>query len=145
VEVVVIFVDGALHGLGPTVLAEGLKVFVLGERDGLAEGLGKLVNSSGGFGVNVALCDRLDGAAEGSGEIAGGEIVSGEEIRQILAEVLGGLGLGFPTGVGDAEVSMVAGTRSTATASVGEGVKTHVGADQCGIKGHEDLLNVELK
>ena len=37
----------------------------------------------------------------------------------------------------DAEVSMVGGTRCTAAASVGKGVKTHVGADQCGIKGHE--------
>jgi hypothetical protein len=128
-EVVVIFVDGVLDGIGPTVLAESFEVFVLGERDGLAEGLGKLVNGGGGFGVDVPLSDGLDGAAEGGGEIGGREIVSGEEIRQILAEVLGGLGLSFPTCMGDAEVGVVAGTGSTATASVGKGVKTHVGAD----------------
>ena len=87
-----VFVDGTLYGLGPTVLAEGFKVFVLGERDGLAEGLGKLVNGGGGFGVDVTLGDGLNGAAEGGGQITGGQIVSGEEIRQILAEVVGGLG-----------------------------------------------------
>jgi len=95
----------------------------------LAEGLGKLVNGGGGFGVDVTLGDGLDGVAEGSREIGGGVIVSGEEIRQILAKVLGGLGLGFLTGVEDAEVGMVAGTRRAATASVSEGEKTHVGAD----------------
>ena len=92
VEVPVVFVDGVLHGLGPAVLAEGFEVFVLGEWDGQAEGLGKLVNGGGGFGVDVAFGDGLDGAAKGGGEIAGGEIVSREEISQILAEVVGGLG-----------------------------------------------------
>jgi hypothetical protein len=87
----------------------------------LEEGLGQIGDGAGGFGLDVAANDGGDDAGEGSAEIAGGEVVAGEEVGQVLADVFGGAGAGFFLGVVEAEVGMVAGTGSTATAAIGEG------------------------
>jgi hypothetical protein len=56
-------------------------------------------------------------------------VVSREEIGQVFAEIFGGFGLGFLAGMEEAVIGMGTGTGSAATASIGEGVKTHVDAD----------------
>jgi hypothetical protein len=112
--------DGVADGVAPAVGAEGVDVFVLGEADGLEEGLGQVGDGAGCLGFYIATDDGGDEASEGGAEIAGGEVVGGEEVGQVLAECFGGAGAGFFLGVVEAEVGMVAGTRSAATAAIGE-------------------------
>jgi hypothetical protein len=123
-EVVVVLVDGIVDGVAPAVGAEGFDVFVLGEADGLEERLGEVGYGAGGFGFDVATDDGRDDAREGGAEIAGGEVVAGEEVGQVLADGFGGAGASFFLGVVEAEVGMVAGARGTATAAIGEGEQT---------------------
>ena len=137
----VIIADGNLDRLRPTLLAEGFDVFTLSERDGLKQGLGKIANGGGGSGLEVAFDDGEDGAAECCAEIASGEVVSREEIRQVVAEFISGSGLCFFAGVEEAEVGMVPGARSAATAAIGEGESTHGGAVLC-VRGHGFLLKL---
>ena len=81
-------------------------------------------DGAGGFGFYVAADDGGEDAGEGRAEIAGGEVVAGEEVGQVLADVFGGAGAGFFLGVVEAEVGMVAEARSAATAAIGEGEQT---------------------
>jgi hypothetical protein len=120
----VVVVDGIVDGVAPAVGAEGFDVFVLGEADGLQERLGEVGDGAGGFGFDVAANDGGDDAGEGGAEIAGGEVVAGEEVGQVLADVFGGAGAGFFLGVVEAEVGMVAEARDAATAAIGEGEQT---------------------
>ena len=119
-----VLVDGAADGIAPIVGAKGVDVFVLGEMDSLDEGLGQIGEGAGGARFYIAIEDGGEEAAEGGAEIAGGEVVAGEEVGQVLADVFGGAGAGFFLGVVEAEVGMVAGTGSTATAAIGEGEQT---------------------
>jgi len=96
-------------------------VFVLGNADGLQEGLREIGDGASGFGFYVATDDGGDDAGQGSAEIAGGEVAAGEEVGQLVAEFLGGEGLGFFLGVVEAEVGMAGDARSAATAAIGEG------------------------
>ena len=123
-EVVVVVVDGIVDGVAPAVGAEGFDVFVLGEADGLEERLRQVGDGAGGFGFYVAADDGGEDAGEGRAEIAGGEVVAGEEVGQVLADVFGGAGAGFFLGVVEAEVGMVAEARDAATAAIGEGEQT---------------------
>jgi hypothetical protein len=74
----------------------------------------------GGFGFYIAADNGGDEARQGGAEIAGGEVVAGEEVGQIFAESIGGLGAGFFFGVVGAEAGIAAGSRSKATAAIGE-------------------------
>jgi len=76
-----VLVDGIADGPAPPVGAEGVDVFLLGKMDGLGESLGEIGEGAGGAGLNVATDDSGQEAAEGGGEIAGGEVLAGEEIR----------------------------------------------------------------
>ncbi len=53
-EVVVVGVDGVADGFAPAVRAERVDVFLLGDMDGLQEGLGQVGDGAGGFGFYIA-------------------------------------------------------------------------------------------
>ena len=122
--VIVVAFDGVAYGSAPTVGAEGVDVFVLGEMDGLQEGLGQVGDGAGGSGLYVATEDGGDEASQGGAEIAGGEVVAGEEVGQVFAEFFCGAGAGFFLGVVEAEMGMLGGARRTAAAAIGESKRT---------------------
>jgi len=55
-----VLVDGAADGTAPIVGAKGVDVFVLGEMDGLDEGVGEIGEGAGGAGLDVAADDGGD-------------------------------------------------------------------------------------
>jgi hypothetical protein len=108
----------------PPVGVEGVDVLVLGEADGLEEGLGEIGEGAGGAGLDVTAGYAGDEAAEGSGEIAGGEVFAGKEIGEVVGELTGGASLGVFAGVVGAEMGMAGGAGSAALAAIGEGETT---------------------
>ena len=118
--VVEVGVDGGADRFAPAVGAEGVDVFVLGDADGLQEGLHHVGDGAGEFGFYFAADDGGDESREGGAEIAAGKIVAGEEAGEVFAEFFSGMGLGFFLGVVEAEVGMIAGARSATTAAIGE-------------------------
>jgi len=76
----VVVVDGIADGLAPGVGAESVDVFVLGEVNGLHERLGQVGDGAGGSGFYITADNGGDEASQGGAEIAGGEVVAGEEI-----------------------------------------------------------------
>src|SRR6266446_5940494 len=98
-EVVVVVVDGVADGFAPAVLAESVDVFVLGDVDGLHKSLDQVGDGVGGFGFYIAADNGGDEACQSGAEIAGGEVVAGEEVGQVFAEFLCGAGTGFFLGV----------------------------------------------
>ena len=129
-----VLVDGAADGIAPIGCAKGVDVFVLGEMDGLDEGLGKIGDGSGGARLDVAADDGGDETAEGGAEIVGGEVLTREEIGQFAGELIGGAGLGFFAGVVEAEVGMIGGAGSAALTAVGKGeaAQRHAIFNECG-------------
>jgi len=123
---------------------KALIVFVFGEVDGLHEGLGQVANGVGGFGFYIAADNGGDEAAQGGAEIAGGEVVAGEEVGQVFAEFFCGAGAGFFLGVVEAEAGMFAGTRGEATAAIRESKRTQGRAVLWTERGHGSLLRVEI-
>ena len=119
-----VLVDGIADGVAPAIGAEGFDVFVLGEADGLEQRLRQVGDGAGGLGFYIAADDGGEDASQGGAEIAGGEVVAGEEVGQVFADGCGGAGTGFFLGVVEAEVGMVAETRSAATAAIGESEQT---------------------
>ncbi len=73
-------VDGVADGFAPAVGAESVDVFVLGDVDGLHEGLDQVGDGAGGSGFYIAADNGGDEAGQGGAEIAGGEVVAGEEV-----------------------------------------------------------------
>jgi transposase InsO family protein len=65
VSVIKVLADGIANGLAPGVGAEGVDVLVLGEMDGLDEGLGEIGDGSGGARFDIAADDGREEAAEG--------------------------------------------------------------------------------
>jgi hypothetical protein len=89
--------------VAPGVGAEGVDVFILGERDGLDEGLGEIAEGGGGFRIDLALSDGGEEVAQSGGQIAGGEIAMRESGGDLAANLLSGQGFGFLTGVESTE------------------------------------------
>jgi hypothetical protein len=129
--VVVVAFDGIADGFAPAVVAKSVAVFVLGDVDGLHESLGQVGNGAGGFGFYIATDNRGDEAAQGGAEIAGGEVVAGEEVVQVFAECFCGAGAGFFLGVVRAEGGIFGGARSAATAAIRESKRTQGHAVLC--------------
>jgi hypothetical protein len=98
----VVGVDGIADGFAPGVRAEGVDVFLFGNVDGLHESLGQVGDGVGGFGFYIAADNGGDEARHGGAEIAGGEVVAGEEVGQVFAEFSCGAGAGFFLGVVEA-------------------------------------------
>ena len=139
-----VVVDGIADGLAPGVGAESVDVFVLGEVDGLHESLDQVGDGVGGFGFYIAADNGGDEACQGGAEIAGGEVVAGEEVGQVFAEFLCGAGSGCFLGVVEAEAGMFAGARSAATAAIRERKRTQRHAVLWTERGHKSLLRVEF-
>jgi len=139
-EVVAVGLDRVLDGAAPEVGAIGVDEFVLGNADGLQEGLREIGDGASGFGFYIAADDSGDDAGQGGAEIAGGEVAAGEEVGQLVAEILGGEGLGFFLGVVEAEVGMAGDARGAATAAVGEGEGTQGYTGLFAERGHRSLL-----
>src|SRR6266478_6129296 len=123
-EVVVVGVDGIADGFTPAVRAERVDVFVLGDVDGLHESLGQVGDGAGGFGFYIAADYGGDEACQSGAEIAGGEVVAGEEVGQVFAEFFRSAGPGFFLGVVEAEAGIFAGARGAATAAIRESKRT---------------------
>jgi hypothetical protein len=124
IAVLEVLEDAFADGIAPIIGAKGVDVFVLGELDGLDEGLGEIGDGSGGARFYIAAEDGGEEAAEGGAEIVGRQVVAGEAIGEFAGEFTGGTGLGFLAGVLEAEVRMVAGAGSAAPAAVGKGETT---------------------
>src|SRR6266478_2510555 len=142
--VVVVAVDGVADGLAPAVGAERVDVFVLGDMDGLHECLDEVGDGVGGFGFYITADNGGDEACQGGAEIAGGEVVAGEKVGQILAEFFRGAGAGLFLGVVEAEVGMFGGARGAATAAIRERKGTQGHTVLCTERGHRSLLRVEF-
>jgi hypothetical protein len=142
--VAVVAVDGVSDGLAPSIGAESLTVFVLGDVDGLQESLGHVGDGAGDLGLDIAADDGGDEAAQSGAEIAGGEVVAREVAGEVLAETLRGAGASFFFGVVVAEIGMVAEARSAATAAIGERKHTQGHAVLWTESGHRSLLRVEF-
>ncbi len=119
--------EGGGHDVTPGIGAEGVDVFVLGELDGLVQGLAEIGEGGSGSGFDVALGDGGEDAGQGGAEIAGGEITAGEERGYVTAYLLGGEGLRFPLGVEAAKVRVASEPRSAAATAIGEGEGTQAG------------------
>jgi hypothetical protein len=115
---------GDADGFAPVIRAEGVDVFVLGEVQGLDEGLAEIGEGGGSFGFDLALGNSGEEASQGGAEIAGGHIAAGKVICDILASLLAGEGLRFLAGVERAEVRMTVSARSPAPAGIGKGERT---------------------
>ena len=74
--------------------------------DGLEQSLTKVGEGGGRAGLDLAPGDGGKEAAQGGAEIAGGEVIGGEEARDIATEVIDGDGLGFLAGVVVTEMGM---------------------------------------
>ncbi len=136
IEVVEVLVDPVADGIAPIIGAKGVNVFVLGELDGLEEGLGEIGECAGGARFYIATEDGGDEAAEGGAEIVCGEVLAGEEIGQVAGEFIGGAGPGFLASVVEAEVGMIGGTGSAAMAAVGKGEAAQGDAVLLAKRGH---------
>src|SRR5712692_6683892 len=142
--VVAVAVDGVADGLAPGVGAESVDVFVLGEVDGLQESLGQVGDGVGGFGFYIAADNGGDEACQGGAEIAGGEVVAGEEVGQVFAEFLCGAGSGLFLGVVGAEAGIVADVFFEGSGAHRESKGTQGHAVLWTESGHKSLLRVKF-
>jgi hypothetical protein len=131
--------EGGADGLAPGIGTEGVNVFVLGELDGLEEGLAEIGECGSGFGFDLAFGDGREDAAQGGAEVAGGYITVGEERGYLVANLLGGEGLRFPIRMEIAEMRMAGEPRSGAAAAIGESEGTQARAVLGAIGGHGSL------
>lgn len=116
--IVVVGVDGLDDGVAPIFFAAGGGEFMLGEMEGLEHGLGEVGEGACGARLQVAASDRDEDTAEGGVEVVGGEIVAGEEVREIFGEVFVGAELSFFFGVVETEVGTGGDAGSAAAAAV---------------------------
>lgn len=123
-EVADVVIDVAGDGLAPGIVAEGGGEFVLREADGLEKSLREERESAGGARFDVATSDGGAETREDGAEIAGGDVMAGEERVEVVAELGGGAIAVVFLGMVVAEVGTAAGARSAAAAAVGEGEVT---------------------
>jgi len=142
--VVVVVVDGVVDGFAPSIGAEGFAIFVLGVVDSLHESLGEIGDSVGGSGLDITADNSGDESRQGGTEIAGGKVVAGEEVGEVFTECFGGANSGFFLGVVEAEVRMVGGARSAATAAIGERKRTQGHAVLGTESRHKSLLRLSF-
>ena len=126
--------DGGMDGVAPVIGAEGVDVFVLGDLDGIDQGLAEVGQGGGGLALDAALGYAAEDLAEGIGEIAGGEVAAGEAVQDIAADDYGGVGLRLLKGMRITKMRMVfeAGRAAFAAISKGEGTQGRavLGADR---------------
>ncbi len=135
---------GLADGFAPGIGAVGVDVFVLGEGQGLHEGLAEIGEGGGGFGLHLALGDSGEEASEGGAEIAGGHKAAGKVIGDVLAGGLASKGLCVLAGVEGAEIRMGGLSRNAAVAAIGKGERTQRGTVLGVIGGHGSLQKERL-
>jgi hypothetical protein len=140
-----VLVDGIADGVAPSGGSKGVDVLVLGEMDGLGEGLGEIGEGAGGTGFDVATGDGGNDTAQGGAEIAGGEVFAGEIVRDFAGKFVGSAGLGFLAGMVEAKVGMIGGAGSAALAAIGKGETTQREAVLLTKRGHGYSPKVELE
>ena len=129
--------DAMADGVTPAVGTEGFDIFALGDADGLQENLHEEGDGAGGFGFDLAAENGGDEASGGGRDVAGGEVVGGEEVGEVVGERFGGLSTSVLAGVVVTEAGMAGEAWSAAAAAVGEGELTTIfGAESR----HESLL-----
>jgi len=115
--------------------------------------LDQVSDGVGSFRFYVAADNGGDEACQGGAEIAGREVLAGEEVGQVLAEAFRDAGAVFLLGVIEAEVGMFRNARSAATAAIRESKRTqgHTVLLTRGRRtadwterGHKSLLRVEF-
>lgn len=94
---------------------------MLGEGYGLGHDLREIREGFGGFGLDASGGDGFEDAANGPGEIAGGDIVAFDFVAKGDAGLLLGEQDGFFLGVGIAEARMGWMAEIGAAAAVGKG------------------------
>ncbi len=141
IEVVGVGVDGGTDGIAPGIGTEAVAVFVFREMDALDHDLAEIGEGARGFGRDVATSGGGEEASEGGVEIAGGEVMAGEEMGDFAAEALVGLRLVEFAGVETTEQRMAGLARRAAVAAVGEAEGTQRRGTSCR---HESLLKVGL-
>lgn len=124
IAIVGVAVDTVVDGLAPAVGAEGVDVLVLREADSLHESLKEAGDGAGDAGFDVALDDGGNDARESGREIAGREVVAGEEVGKIRGEEIGSRGARFFLRVVETEARIGRRARSAATAAVNKGKET---------------------
>jgi len=92
--------------------------------DGLQERLGEIGKGGGGSRFDLAAGNGGKEAAQGGGQITGGEIIAGEEIGEVAAKLFGGLDLRLLAGVEATELRVAGLARSAAAAAIDEGEGT---------------------
>ena len=120
-EITDVVIDVSGDGLAPGIVAEGGGEFVLREADGLEKSLREERESAGGARFDVAASDGGTETREDGAEIAGGDVMAGEESVEVVAEAGGGAVAVVLFKVIVAEVGAAAGARGAAAAAVGEG------------------------
>lgn len=118
----------------------GVDVFVFGQVDGLKEGLAQVGQGGGGPGFEVALGYGGHQMSQSEAEVGAGEIVAGEAVGEVAADLVGGAGLGFFASVIGAEERMRSVARHAAVVAVGVGEGTKQGAALERSRGHGGLL-----
>src|SRR5260370_26150969 len=91
--------------------AESLTVFVLGNVNGLHEGLGQVGDGPGSPGFYIAANNGGGGGTQNGTEIASGGGGAGEGGGKVFSRALRGPGAGFFFGGGGPEGGMLAGGR----------------------------------
>src|SRR5882762_733625 len=107
--------------------------------EGLDEGLGEISEGAGGARLDVTAGYAGHQAAKCGAQIAGGEVWTGEEIREFAGEFIGGASLGVFAGVVGAEAGMAGGAGNAALAAIGEGETTQGLAALWAKRGHSCL------
>jgi len=118
------FADGG----GPVFVSQGFDEFVLGERDCLRHYLREVGEGFGGFGLEATGGDGFKDAADGPGEIGGGDVVALDFVAKVDADLHFGELSGFFASVGKAEVRMGGMAEIVAAAAVGKRQGTETGA-----------------
>ncbi len=139
IQVVGVGVDGGTDGIAPGIGTEAVAVFVFREMEALDHDLAEIGEGAGGFGRDVATSGGGEEASEGGVEIAGGEVMAGEEMGDFAAKALGGLRLVKLAGVETTEQRMAGLARRAAVAAVREAEGTQRRGTSCK---HGSLLKV---
>ena len=126
---------GGADGIAPGIGAVGVDEFVLGDVQGLHEGLAEIGEGGGGFRFDLAEGDGGEEASESGTEIAGGQEVAGQVIGDVFAGGLASEGLRVLASVERAEIRM-GGAGGAALAAVGKGEGTQRGTIVGAIGGH---------
>lgn len=127
-EVFPIFADVGGNDFAQGFRAEGVGIFFLGDLDGEQESLREIGERGGGARLDDTTGDCGEKAAQGGGQVAGRDVITRQEEKEIAAELVSGLGLRVLASMEATEERMAGLERSAAAAAVGESESTEPNA-----------------